>query len=302
MTRLSVFSKRISRLALSVALLMLAAVGVSADGEAVTDLNELGDQRYSCSYAGTSRSFLEVPAPSEAKGLIFMLHGAGGSAAGFKQQTAFDAAAGQRGYAVVYVDGLPNPADRTSMTGWNSGLTENYPVDDLCFLKALAAYFQEKYGLSPAETFFAGFSNGAFVIYRLATDAADSLRAVASVCGRMPEQVWSAKGEKATVGLLQISGTKDDVIPMRLNGTDKYSRSPAIEDVVDWFAETQGPVIAEEDLLAKNVSLFRYYDETRSQSVWHVIINGGHHGWPEEKYSGFDANGLILDFFDSFYA
>ena len=200
------------------------------------------------------------------------------------------------------MDGLQSPNDKTASTGWNSLLTESNPVDDIGFLKSLAQFMQEKYGLTREETFAAGFSNGAFMMYRLALEGQDHFCAVASICGRMPEKLWPLRGEKASVGLLQISGTKDDVIPMRLNSTDKYTRSPAIEDVVAWFAESQGLSTEKETELAPGVVLFKYLEAGGTQKVWHVIVKDGHHGWFEKKYSGFDANDIILDFFDSYYA
>lgn len=264
------------------------------------DVKDEGNNEYSCEYDGDVRKYLEYAPEGEAKGIIFMLHGYGNAAESFRTETKLDEAANERGYVVVYVNGMANDNDKTSATGWNSGIG-NSNRDDLGFLKTLASYMQDKYKLTREQTFAAGFSNGGFMMYRIAVEGKDCFAGVASVAGMMPEAMWDIKSEASDVSILQINGTKDDVVPMNSNGSAKYSKAPAIEDVMDYFATANSLTDMKKEKLSEKSELIKRYSEdagTKSKQVWQVLIENGRHSWPEEASCGFNVNALILDFFD----
>lgn len=245
--------------------------------------------KYSCDYEGTTRSFLEYAPGSEARGILFMLHGHASTAEAFRSDVMIDEDACPRGYVTVYV---------TSDTdSWNSGIGDS-DSDDIGFLKALAKYMQDKYDLNKENTFAAGFSNGAFMMYRLAIEGEDTFKGVASVAGMMPEAMWNNKKDTANISLLQINGSKDDVVPMNSNGSAKYSKAPAIEDVIEYFANANDLKDSKSESLSKKAELIKYYNNEKNNAVWHVLIKDGRHSWPDENICGFSTNSLILDFFD----
>lgn len=250
----------------------------------------------SFSYMGEERSYLECAPEGEVRGIILMLHGYGSDAKSFRLSTGIDVPANLRGYSVVYVDGVPNPDDPTSATGWNSGIGDS-TVDDVGFLKALAGNLQEKYGLTRNETFAAGFSNGAFMTYRLALEAGDCFSAVASVAGMMPASVWDSRGEAPDISLLQIYGTKDDAVPKNADGSARFTKAPAIEDVLDYFISAQGLTETGTEEISARATLTKSSGEAKSNRIWQVLIKDGRHSWPEEKYCGFNPAEVILDFF-----
>ena len=114
----------------------------------------------------------------------------------------------------------------------------------------------------------------------------------------MPRAIWENKLDEAKVSLLQITGTKDDAIPMNLNNTANDRTGPAIEDVVEYFVSTQELNIEEVTDLTDSTSIYKYSSDKNDNQVWHTLIKGGHHGWQIEKYNGFNANDLILEFFN----
>lgn len=266
----------------------------------LTDVKEINPgELYSCSYDGYQHEFI-VCLPEETKQapVILMLHGYADSAETFRTMTAMEKTAVPRGYAVVYVTGAPDAEDPTSGSGWNSGINGS-KKDDVGFLKALAEYLQEEYEFDTQRTFVAGFSNGAFMAQRLAMDASDTFCAVASVAGMMPEGVWNRRNEENHIGVLQINGTKDDVVPMQRTGTDKTAKNPAIELVMDYWASSNGLNSSETEALSEKAELIKYSGEGDSH-VWHVIITDGRHSWPDKQLVGFDVNEVILDFFNVF--
>lgn len=252
---------------------------------------------FSCEYDGITREFIEYAPVGDATGIVLMLHGYGSDAQAFRSEIKMDEYACEKGYAVVYLTGSVNAQGKTSSTGWNSGLGES-DSDDIGFLLALANYLQEKYHLTRQETFAAGFSNGGFMMYRIATEGQDTFAGVASVAGMMPQMMWDQRAESAQISILQINGTKDDVVPMNLNGTAKYAKAPAIEDVLDYFVAADGLSQQTVETLSEKAELTKHFESEKSEQVWQVLIQDGRHSWPDEKLYGFSTNQLIIDFFD----
>ncbi len=262
-------------------------------------MTEVGNCKYTCEYDGITRTFL-LYAPSEApKGIIIMLHGAGSDGEAFRLMTGMDSVACERGYAVAYVYGTVNPYSQSAdSTGWNSGIAAR-GQDDIGFLCSLASYLQDKYSLTRDETFAVGFSNGAFMTYRIAAEGQKSFGATVSVAGMMPQRIWNNKTDKSNISLLQISGNKDDVVPMNSNGTAATSVNPAIEDVMAYFAEAAGLNKYSSEEISDKSTLYKYTGEGSELKVWRIEISEGRHSWPEEKFAGFNTNEMILSFLDS---
>lgn len=197
-------------------------------------LEQRTDGRGSAFFEGKQHDFLlYLPDNVEGAPLIIMLHGYGESAESFRLKTAVENEANAAGYAVAYITGASTPEDPTSTTGWNSGIgvSSNNDVDFLC------AFVNDLCGVYPFDRtriYAVGFSNGAFMAHRLAVEASDIFAAVVSVAGMMPEKVWKSKPEKCEVGFFQITGEKDDTVPKNSDGSARFSKAPAIEDVMDY--------------------------------------------------------------------
>lgn len=265
----------------------------------IENIQSDGDGKISCTYNETARTYIESM-PSDTtnlNGIIFMFHGYGGNAESFSNDTGFNKNALKRNYGVIYINGLPDPLDKTSAIGFNSGISES-DIDDIGFVKSLASYYQDKFNISKDRTFAAGFSNGAFMTLRIAMEGSDYFGSVASVAGMMSEKIWNEREIAKPISILQINGTKDDVVPMNLNGTAKYSKAPAIEDVISYFSETMKLEHTETIQLSKKSTLTKYSSDSSKNKVWHVLITDGRHSWPSMESSGFDTNELILDFFE----
>ena len=253
---------------------------------------------YSCTFDGFERSFtVYLPENCSDKiPVIFMLHGYGSTAEAFQLDTQMNKTACPQGYAVVYISGISNPKDKTSAPGWNSGIGDS-DVDDVGFISAVADYTHENLNCDAEKSFVVGFSNGAFMIHRLAVEAPEKFSGFVSVAGMMPEKIWKNRGKINSLNFLQINGSDDDVVPMKLNGSDKNSKAPAIESVIDYYAEECGLDKCEKTALSEKAVLTKYNADGKNSSVWSVLVNGGRHSWFKESTAGFDTNELILEFF-----
>ena len=263
------------------------------------DISLISDNRYSCTFDSLKHDFIvDLPDNAENAPLVLMLHGYGHTAESFRTSVQFEKTANPAGYAVAYVTSAADPEDRSSSTGWNAGAGTSQNRDTE-FLKALARYLQKEYSLDRNRTYAAGFSNGGFMAHRLAAEAGDTFSALVSVAGIMTDSVWENRKNQNSVSFFQITGAKDDVVPKNSDGTAKYSKFPAIEDVMAYWTESNGAVLTEESDISKHAVLKKYENKDKNIQVWDLLVKNGGHEWPKENFSGFDTNALILEFFEA---
>ena len=251
---------------------------------------------YSCKYEGISRNFILCLSENCNKdtSLVIMLHGLGGSAASFKKETQMEKTANLRNYAVVYVEGIVDPKNKSHGKGWHF-YQDDFSEKDINFLMELTKYCQKEYGLG-SKAFAVGFSNGGFMVNKLATVKKSAFLGVASVGGMMPKEVWDVKKAKKPMGYLQVNGTMDDVVPMEFNGSHKHNRNPSMEKVIEYYCKVNN--------ISKNYKSVQLSDlatmsDYNSKVAW-VIIREGRHNWPKKEYSHIEINNVILDYFDAF--
>lgn len=249
---------------------------------------------YTCVYKNIKRSFiLCLPEKCNAQtSLVIMLHGLGDSAFNFKNETQFDKTALNRNYAVLFIDAGGGKNKKPCDIGWQY-YDDEFSKNDVSFIVELAKACQKSFGLG-SRVFAAGFSNGGFMVNKLAVTCSDFFTGAASVGGMMPKVVWNSKNAKNKIGYLQINGTKDDVVPMEFMGTNKNTPNPSMEKVLAYYAEINGISSEYETLQLSAVTSLRNY----SSKVQWVIIKDGHHNWPSTQFAQIDTNSLILDFFD----
>ena len=265
--------------------------------EELTDVQNRSDNIFTCSYEGVKHDFLVfLPDSTDGAPFVLMLHGYGESSGSFCSRVHFEEEACKRGFGVIYVDGAPDPNDATSASGWNSGIGRE-GNNDTAFLCSLAAYLEKEYSFSKDRAYAVGFSNGAFMTHRLAMEASDVFSGLVSVAGKMPEKVWNSRNTENHVSFFQVTGQKDDVVPKNSDGSSKYSSDPAIEEVMDYWAGSNGLKESSEEVIGKGSVLTKYSGEGEKK-VWNLMVKGGRHSWPEESLCGFDMNSLILDFLE----
>lgn len=264
------------------------------------------DEKYnefSCIYKNQNRRFIlclpedfEKKTESEKNNipLVILLHGYGANANEFKNETKFHQFANKKNYAVLYVTGTTNPNFLMSSFGWHYNY-DSLSEDDMNFLIELTKYHQKKYSFSK-KTFVVGFSNGAILATKLAVTYSDFFCAVVSVAGMMTDSVWNHKKENNKIGFMQINGTKDELVPMKLNNSTKYNPNPPMEKVIEYFARANELLLEEKTEYLSERTFMKSYD---SKVCW-CLIESEHHTWPNERWAKININQVILDFFDKF--
>jgi Poly(3-hydroxybutyrate) depolymerase len=262
------------------------------------DVTKVSDEEFSCTYEDVKHDFLVyLPEKSEGAPFVIMLHGYGESAEAFREKTHFEEDALKRGFAVIYVDGATDPGDKSSSTGWNSGISST-GNNDICFLVSLAEYLEKEYSFDETRAYVVGFSNGAFMTHRIAMEGQGTFAGVVSVAGKMPQSIWDERGDSSNISFFQVTGEKDDVVPKYSDNSAKYAKDPAIEDVIDYWVSSNGLELEGTEEIGKGSELAKYSAAGKNARVWNLFIKSARHSWPEESLTDININSLILDFLD----
>jgi polyhydroxybutyrate depolymerase len=176
-------------------------------------------------FGGVIRQFrVHVPPGSSTpKAAVFVLHGGGGEGLdvahlGEHPLSVFRTVADREGFVVVYPGGLP-ANDAAGRIGWVDCRADNEVssgADDIGFLAALIERVRGEYGLTSAQMFMTGGSNGAQMTHAFAFHNADLVGAVATGSGSLPETPLPGPcttGPSRPLPILILHGTADTQMP-----------------------------------------------------------------------------------------
>ena len=257
------------------------------------------------------RSYLlHLPASLEAGRpipLLLVLHGAGGAGAGIASHTGLTEPATQRGYAVIYPDGVGRR--------WNDGRGTRAGQDDVEFIRILLDSLARELPVDPKRIYATGISNGAGLAYRLACDLPGIFAAIAPVAGAPAVAIEERCAATQPVSLISFQGTRDPLMPYEGgNVAIRRGRVLSAQRSAALFAQVNGctpppAVTAEPDTVKDGTRVRRsvYSDCLEGREVVLYTIEGGGHTWPGGPPVGrlvgrvsrdLDATRVMLDFFD----
>lgn len=148
------------------------------------------------------------PAP-----LLLVLHGYASTGALAELYFAVDEAASARGVVFAAPDGL---MDATTSRYWNGTAAccdyyDSQP-DDVGYLESLVDEIGVEVAIDPKRVYVLGHSNGGFMAYRMACDAASRVAAIVSLSGATEYDPADCEPSEP-VSVLEIHGTGDVVVP-----------------------------------------------------------------------------------------
>jgi len=176
-----------------------------------------GESTQTLLHAGRERSYiLHVPASinwNQPVPLVFVFHGGTGNAESAIRMSGLNEVADQNGFLVIYPNGTSRISDDKLLT-WNGGTCCGYAqeknVDDVGFVRAVAASLQAQVNIDARRIYATGLSNGAILSQRLACEAADLFAAIAPVAGTLN---FSPCQPSRTISVIEFHGTADQHIP-----------------------------------------------------------------------------------------
>lgn len=135
--------------------------------------------------------------------LLLCFHGAGGN--GIAAMKSFRRLADQHGFVLVGPDGINSR--------WNAGCDDEIKAtdgaDDVGFVRDLVKAIQKDFKVESRRIYAYGFSNGAAIGHRLATELPETFAAVAAVGGTLARHSADVVAPESAVSMLIIVGSED---------------------------------------------------------------------------------------------
>ena len=218
--------------------------------------------------------------PNQPMPLVLVFHGDSGSGRSISDVTRFNNLADQKGFIVVYPDGINQ---KWSLRGNSQG-----KVDDVLFISALIDHLKQQINIDSNKVYATGFSRGGIVTQALACKLSDKIAAFASVAGSLPVRLKPNCHPQTPISMMIINGTNDQDV--RYEGDDHSQRGAlvSISDIISfWRSHDQCISHSTSPLLpgtnsskSSKVKAVQYSSCSGNSEVLQLAVVDGGHFWP----------------------
>jgi polyhydroxybutyrate depolymerase len=223
--------------------------------------------------------------------------------------------ADEAGFVVAFPNGyskFPGGKFATWNAGGCCGDARDRNVDDVAFARATVAAIQSKYSIDAARVFATGMSNGGMLSHRLACEAPDLFRAVASVAGT--DATASCTPGKP-ISVLHIHARDDDHVlfnggagPNAFRDESKVMNFVSVPDTIArWVQRNHCTAPPQRTLDKPGASCEVHTGCTGGVTVQLCVTDTGGHSWPgaattrrgkDGASQALDADDVIWRFFE----
>jgi polyhydroxybutyrate depolymerase len=220
--------------------------------------------------------------------VVFAFHGGGTHARVMMRFCGLSEKAKQAGFVVVYPEGSGRVHwARTWNAGNCCGHAMRNKIDDVGFVGAILDELKDSASIDIHRVFATGMSNGAMLCYRLASEMAERIAAIAPVAGPMGAETCSPK---RPVPVCHFHGQDDQFAPYR-GGVGKRSRTGvnfySVDHTIKAWVEANGcearpgvSVLPTQVEDGTRVTRIAYEGGRDGSEVLLYSIEGGGHTWP----------------------
>ena len=282
--------KKIIVLFAALLLCSVATAGTTKKNETITD-------------QGLTRTYhLYIPdnLPSGAP-LVFILHGYGGSAESYLNNTSltFKKLADEEKVMLCYPQATKDPKPNTGWNVYYPWQIDRMQVDDCEFICNLAKHLQSTYNLSEKNTFLTGMSNGGEMCYLMAYRKPEAFGAIASMAGLTLVEMAKRHNYTKPVAFMEVHGTGDTTSrwvgdPTNQYGWGAYLAVPLAVEAVAAANKCMYQETKEIATKANRIQLHRYYGSPSGKEVHFYEVTNGGHNWATDS---FDSCKVIMEFF-----
>ena len=261
-----------------------------------------GQHELGFTHDGVARSFIvHIPAsydPAVPRPLLVVLHGGGGSARGMFNGHPLAAYAESTGYIFVAAQGTPRVGEPGN--GWNNSAAFDEGVDDVGYLERVIVKLSATLAIDEHRRWMVGFSGGATMTVRFATERSELLAAIGTFAGKVgraegvtPPFVFPP-APTTPLSVQMTYGTED---PNFLGEIQDGSLSTSARQGMEWWASALGCGAVPATQVQGRLTFDSYTGCASGTIAQMVTVEGMGHMWPDRS-DGLDGTGLLLDFLE----
>lgn len=228
--------------------------------------------------------------------VVTIFHGGGGTASNMMRMTKWIDKADEAGFIAAFPEGMSFDPTRPGGFAdnpqfWNDGTGRQHVgernINDVGFADACLDDLASRFPVDERQLFAVGFSNGAFMVSRLAIELSHRLSAIAGVAGLYLNENASPS---PAVSVLCIMGTEDPLSPLH-GGEVKWpwggkEVQPSVFDSARKWAKMAGCNTHPKSVADNNgVKAISYASQEGEAEVLLYMIEGMGHTWPGARIS-----------------
>ncbi len=217
--------------------------------------------------------------------LVLVFHGDGSSGRSISNVTRFNTLAEQKGFIVVYPNGIKQR--------WGLGSNSQTHIDDVSFVSTLISRLKSQLNINNDRVYATGFSKGAILTQALACKLPHKIAAFASVAGSLPVRLKPNCLPQTPVSMLTINGTGDRDVHYQGDGNTQRGALVSVPEMVNfWRVHDKCNSANKSQILNSNskVKTTHYLGCSGNSEVLQLaVINGGHF-WPGGSSSDASLN------------
>jgi polyhydroxybutyrate depolymerase len=175
------------------------------------------------------------------------------------------------GFIVMYGEGTNH--------SWNGGTccgdAVSQGIDDVKYIGQIIDTLEATSCVDAKRVFATGFSNGGFMVQRLACEMSDRIAAVAPVSGVLGIQTCTPA---RAVPLMHFHGTSDTVV--RYGGTPEYGYPSVDDSIAGWVKRESCGTTPATSFQKGDVTCSTYSGCQAGSEITLCKVDGGGHTWP----------------------
>jgi polyhydroxybutyrate depolymerase len=224
------------------------------------------------------------------RSLVINLHGGSGNMNNAQGFSLMNPVADQNNFVVVYPQGYGIASPGFSWADGRNTSADQAGIDDIGFINNLLDYLIATYNINTNRIYICGFSNGGFMVQRIACQLSDRFAAMASLGSSMDTSLFQNCNPSKPIPFAFFNGTSDPAMPYGGGPMQNPQVTPVVpvESTIDFWVnqnncQTSNAVINLSDTFTTDNSTAELYTYTNcdcnSDIKFYKLINGGH-TWP----------------------
>lgn len=227
---------------------------------------------------------------STQRALVVNLHGGSGNMVSAQGFSMMNPVSDQNNFVVAYPQGYGIAAPGFSWADGRNTSADQAGIDDVGFINKLIDTLIQNYNIDTNRIYICGFSNGGFMVQRLACQLTNRFAAMASLGSSMDTILYQNCNPSKPVPMAFFNGTADPAMPYNGGPMQNPEVTPVVPvdtTVQFWVShnncQTASPVFNFTDVFPTDNSTAERYNYTNcdcnADVKFYKLINGGH-TWP----------------------